>query len=95
MFCVTVIFQVLPDRRDRFLARVAQQAKDSLDGEPGCHRFDVWSDASRPAEVYLYEVYEDRAAFDSHMQTRHFKAFDRDIADWVADKSVTLWADRH
>ncbi|MFK7944291.1 MAG: putative quinol monooxygenase [Paracoccaceae bacterium] len=56
--------------------------------EPGCQRFDVWQDPADPARVCLYEVYNDRAAFDAHLVSAHFKAFDAEVASWVMDKQV-------
>ncbi len=40
--------------------------------------------------VFLYEVYDDAAAFDAHKRTPHFAAFDRDSVPFVAAKVVTL-----
>lgn len=94
MYCVTVLFELLPAHRTQFRARVARQAQDSLRDEPGCHRFDVWTDPARPDQVYLYEVYEDRAAFETHLASTHFKAFDQEVAGWVSDKTVALWQEQ-
>ncbi len=94
MYCVTVLFEVLSQHRTAFRARVARQAEDSLREETGCHRFDVWTDPARPDRVYLYEVYQDRAAFETHLASPHFKAFDQEVACWVSDKTVALWQDQ-
>ena len=34
---------------------------------------DVIQDANHMDRVWLYEVYKDKAAFDAHVQTPHFK----------------------
>ncbi len=94
MYCVTVLFEVRPDRYEAFRSRVVRQANDSIEQESGCHRFDVWTDPARSQQVYLYEIYEDRAAFDAHLQSKHFKAFDQEVADWVTDKQVVLWGEK-
>ena len=86
-YAVCVTFVVAPEHADAFRERVAAQARDSR-AEPGCRAFDAWSDAGRPHAVFLYEVYDDRAAFEAHLATPHFAAFDRDIAAWVRDKRV-------
>lgn len=87
MYLVAVTFRIHPDHAAAFLARVQQQATDSLE-EPGCRRFDVWQAPGDPAGVFLYEIYDDRAAFDVHLASAHFKAFDAEVAPWVAAKTV-------
>ena len=90
-YAVTVTFEIRPDHVEAFRARVRRQAEDSLAKEPGCHRFDVWLDAARPTQVYLYELYDDRAAFDAHRETPRYKDFDKTVTDWVAGKQVATW----
>ncbi|MEM7059360.1 MAG: putative quinol monooxygenase [Pseudomonadota bacterium] len=91
MYLVAVTFQIVPDRAASFAARVAQQATDSLT-EEGCQRFDVWQAPDNPAKVFLYEIYDDRAAFEVHLATDHFKAFDAEVGPWIEEKAVeTGW----
>ena len=87
MFLVAVTFHIAPARADEFLARVQQQATDSLT-ETGCSRFDVWQAPGDATTVFLYEIYDDRAAFDVHLGSPHFLAFDAEVASWVTDKKV-------
>jgi quinol monooxygenase YgiN len=92
VYVVTVTFRVHPVRADEFLAAMRENAVTSLASEPGCHRFDVAIGEDGPTTVFLYELYSDRAAFDAHLASAHFKAFDRAVADWVAEKSVQTYA---
>ena len=87
MYLVVVTFQIAPDHAQAFAARVAQQAADSLTEEV-CQRFDVWQAPDDPSRVFLYEIYDDRAAFDVHLASDHFKAFDAEVGPWVTDKVV-------
>lgn len=91
MFLVAVTFDIVAEHAAAFRARVAQQAADSLT-EEGCHRFDVWNDSGAIEQVFLFEIYTDRAAFDVHLASAHFKAFDAEVAPWIADKSVEMWS---
>ena len=50
------------ERAEAFRDRVRRQATDSLE-EPGCRRFDVWCDTGDCSRVFLFEIYDDRAAF--------------------------------
>ncbi|EAR51320.1 hypothetical protein OG2516_17865 [Oceanicola granulosus HTCC2516] len=96
MHCVSVEFEVRPGAEADFVARVAQQAADSLRLEEGCHVFDVWQGGDSPLRVFLYEVYTDAAAFEAHLGMDHFNAFDAEVADCVADKRVRRWEEvRH
>jgi (4S)-4-hydroxy-5-phosphonooxypentane-2,3-dione isomerase len=74
-----------------FLARVRQQAQNSLALEAACHVFDVAVDPADSARVLLYEVYGDREAFNAHLRSAHFKAFDAEVAGWLESKVVELW----
>ena len=91
MYCVTVLFKVAPENADTFVGRVRRQASTSMEKETGCLQFDVWTDENRPEDVFLYEVYSDRAAFDAHRASRHFKAFAQKTADVIIDKTIATW----
>ncbi len=88
MYVVTVVFSVGPDHIGDFRAAMAVQARASLEDEPDCHQFDVAYDPDDPAACFLYELYRDKAAFDGHFATPHFKAFDATVAPWIASKHV-------
>lgn len=88
MFVVTVRFSVHPEHADHFRAAMLEQARNSLDLEPGCHQFDVATDADNPTAIFLYELYTDKAAFDLHLASPHFEAFDKMVSPWVEHKSV-------
>lgn len=90
MYVVTVTFETAPDDAAAFLARVRQQAADSLRDEPGCHRFDVCTEADS-ARVFLYEIYSDAAAFQAHLETPHYKAFNAEVGPIVRYKTVETW----
>lgn len=91
MYVVTVTFRINPDHTDRFLEAMRENARLSLEREPGCHRFDVALGENGPETVFLYELYTDRAAFDAHLEADHFKSFDATVADWVASKDVACY----
>ena len=73
------------------MQRVGQQARDSLDKEPDCHLFDVCISDDRPNFVFLYEVYTDPQAFQLHLESDYFLAFDAEVGDWVVDKVVAQY----
>jgi len=91
MFVVTVDFEVEGKEVEVFLERVRRQARDSLQKEAGCHRFDVCESAARPGRVFLYELYDDADAFAVHLASDHFRDFDRAVSSIVRSKTVDTW----
>ena len=88
-FAITVAFAVRPDRRKKFVKLVRMNAAASLKAETGCLRFDVLAPIEKGGpDVVLYEVYTDRAAFDAHLASTHFLAFDQATRDMVTAKTV-------
>lgn len=91
MFAVTVVLKTDPTQREAFQALMRTNAQTSLAEEPGCHRFDICRNADDPDTVFLYELYDDRAAFEAHLQSAHFKSFDAAVADMVLGKEVITY----
>lgn len=90
MFAVCVWFEVEPVNAAEFEQLVMQQALNSLQREPDCHQFDVCRDPERPQRFYLYELYTDRAAFDDHLTSAHFRDFDATVTPMLRSKTVEL-----
>jgi autoinducer 2-degrading protein len=84
---VAVVFEVRPEHLATFRAAILENARTSLQVEPGCLVFDVCEHADSPV-FFLYELYEDAAAFDEHLRSAHFNSFDALTAGWVIDKRV-------
>lgn len=91
MYVVTVVFEISSGFEEAFRSAVKLQAENSLALEEACRRFDVCVDPARPDRVFLYEIYDDRAAFDAHLASDHFAAFDSKVADMIASKTVETW----
>lgn len=88
-YVIIVDFQLKPGTRGEFRRLIDANARASATTEPGCRRFDVLEPAGEADRVLLYEIYNDRAAFDAHKITSHFAAFDSASADLVTSKAVT------
>jgi quinol monooxygenase YgiN len=88
MFAVTVLFQIEAGQMDAFMPLMIDNARASIRLEPGCRQFDVCADPARPQDIFLYEIYDDEAAFKAHLQTAHFLSFDAKVASMVTDKTV-------
>ena len=88
MIAVVVNLEVKPDQIDAFLPLMMENARASVEAEPGCHQFDVSQSADDLGQIFLYEVYDDAAAFQRHLTMPHFKSFDAAVADMLTKKSV-------
>ena len=87
-FVIVVDFHLKPGAKAAFRRLIDDNARASCRDEPGCRRFDVLEAPNDADRILLYEIYDDRAAFDAHIKTRHFARFNEDSAALVADKKV-------
>ena len=92
MFAVIVTFTLKPGAMQAFMPLITENAATSLRVEPGCHQFDVATDPARPDDVFLYELYTDASAFEAHLATEHFIAFDAAVAEHIAAKDVKTYS---
>ena len=91
MYVVTVVFVAKSAHREAFREAMLRNAQASREREPGCRQFDVCVDPTDSATIFLYEIYDDRAAFEAHARSDHFREFDTTVRDWVAHKAVTIY----
>jgi (4S)-4-hydroxy-5-phosphonooxypentane-2,3-dione isomerase len=88
VYVIVVDFKIKPERLAEFMPLMLENARASRETEPGCRVFDVCVDRKQETSVYLYEIYDDRAAFDAHLESAHFKSFDAAVAPMIAAKVV-------
>ena len=91
MYIVTVNFTIDPVQWNAFLPLMFENARTSRETEIGCHQFDVSVDPARQDVVFLYEVYDDRAAFDAHLASAHFLTFKQATASMITAREVGNW----
>jgi quinol monooxygenase YgiN len=73
---------------DEFVAHSLDDGRDSVANEPGCRQFDVHVPADGSPSVVLYEVYDDRAAFEAHLTTPHFARWRDATQGWISERRV-------
>ena len=88
MYVIIVNFEIDPEQIDAFLSLMRENAVASARDEPGCRQFDVCYDPDHPGDVFLCEVYDDRAAFEAHLLMPHFKSSDAATACMIRSKKV-------
>lgn len=82
-----VDFDILPAERENYLAAITENGMASVK-EPGCRRFDILNLASDPNHFFLYEVYDNDAAVQSHRTTDHFKKYAAATAKMIAKREA-------
>jgi len=75
MFIVLVRVQVRPELLDEFKTAILENAKLSVQRDPGCVRFDVLQQEDDATRWFFYEVYEREQAWVDHRASAHFLAF--------------------
>lgn len=91
MYVVCVTFKIKNENIDQFMPLMMENAKASLEQEAQCHQFDVCVDESDKSTIFLYELYDDEAAFKVHLASPHFKEFDAAVGNMIADKKVQIF----
>ena len=82
-----VDLDINPADTAKFLEFVKENGAASVK-EPGCHEFNITVLAKDPNHVFLYEVYDNEAALNSHRATDHFKKFAAATASMVTGRNV-------
>ena len=88
MQVLMVTLKIRPEHREAFIEAMLEDARGSVQNEPGCLRFDVLQDDQEPNTLHLYEVYRDQAALEAHRQAPHYIRWRNTVADWHAEPPV-------
>jgi quinol monooxygenase YgiN len=74
-FALVVRFTVRPGSENDFDALVSRTAASIRESEPGTLVYACHQVANAPQQRIFYELYQDRAAFDTHEEQPHVKHF--------------------
>ena len=91
MLVVIVFFEAKESHVSDLGTALLAHARNSLDKEPGCRQFDIAQDPLDPAGYFLYEVYDDEAAFKAHCDSTHFAEAETKCTPWIAHKKVLTY----
>ncbi len=84
MNALVVKIKMKAEFRDRFLKEMWADAIGSEENEPGCLMFNIVNDAADPNILYLFEVYKDADAIETHKKMPHFVKWLDATKDWLA-----------
>lgn len=80
--------EVYPEMLDEYMEFAKEVGTVSTSVEPGVLTLFSMQDKTDPCKIYLLEIYADQAAYQSHIQTPHFKKYKAGTAKMV--KSLKL-----
>ncbi|MBI5017220.1 MAG: antibiotic biosynthesis monooxygenase [Deltaproteobacteria bacterium] len=75
---------IKPEHRQAFIVEMLKDGVGSEKNEPGCLMFNVAQDEADPDVLYLFEVYRDADAVETHTKTPHFLRWVEATKDWHA-----------
>ena len=87
-YVVCVEFEIRPELFAAFRPLMIENARVSARDEPGCRQFDVCVPEDGTPRVFLYEVYDDEAAFEAHLETAHFKRFAEATREMIVGRRI-------
>ncbi|WP_145140014.1 putative quinol monooxygenase [Roseomonas gilardii] len=90
-FVVLAEFRLKPEGRARFIELARADAQGSVANEPGCRQFDLLLSEEDETLAVLHEVYDSRAAFETHLTMPHYLPFRDGVPDLVTGRSVRFF----
>lgn len=80
--------EIYPEKREAYMAAVAENAEASLRLEPGVLTMYAVAEKDDPCRITVLETYADEASYLSHLQTPHFRKYKTGTLEMV--KSLDL-----
>ena len=80
--------EVVPEYLEEYLAFAKEVGETSVKVEPGVLTLFSMQTKENPCKIYILEIYADKEAYQSHLQTAHFKKYKEGTAKMV--KSLKL-----
>ncbi|MDD6186013.1 MAG: amidohydrolase family protein [Bacteroidales bacterium] len=80
--------EVVPEYLEEYLAYAKEVGVTSVKVEPGVLTLFSMQTKEDPCKIYILEIYADKEAYQSHLQTAHFKKYKEGTAQMV--KSLKL-----
>ncbi len=89
---LVVELEIAQGQKERFLARALAHRENVLKNEPGCQRFDILVPQEGGDIVFLYEIYADQKAVETHIATPYMKEYLSDTGPMIANRKRTTCA---
>ena len=79
-------------QRDSYVAQAQTHRINVLANEPECDRYDIFVPDDDENTVFLYEVYADMNAVETHLCTIYMKTYGEATASLVKDRNITRYS---
>lgn len=87
LYVNAVDLDINPADTEKFLAALKENGAAAVK-EPGCREFNIHVQANNPNHVFIYEVYDNAAALETHRATDHFKTYAAATANMTTKRDV-------
>ena len=88
-FAVIVIFKIVESKIEEF-KKALQFHSENTWGETGSIKFVSYSVEDDPSTIFLYELYENRTAFEAHTKTNYIVKF-RDMTSALHREPAVIY----
>jgi quinol monooxygenase YgiN len=85
-FVLVVELEIDPAQLEPFKAAIKENGETAVRAEPGCLSFNAVFEKDNPTRVRLFEIYQNAAAFQAHLETPHFKKYAETTKDMVKSR---------
>ena len=75
--------EIDPAQLEAYKTAVSEEIESSVRAEPGVLALYAVSDKDNPARVMVFEIYTDRDAYKTHIETPHFRKYKATTQDMV------------
>jgi quinol monooxygenase YgiN len=75
--------EIDPGQLDAYRALLSEEIEASVEKEPGVLMLHAVAERERPERIRILEVYANRAAYEAHLTTPHFRKYKAGTADMV------------
>jgi autoinducer 2-degrading protein len=91
MYAVLVFLEAKPGYRDKLEPALFVNARNALDREPGCRRFDVLRDTVDGNGFLLFELYDNAAAHRAHLELPQYAEYRLLVDPWIESRRVLTY----
>ncbi len=90
-FCIAVRWTMMTGEEERVIG-LAQSMLAPSNAEPGCQVYILHRDPADPSALFLYEQYDDQAAFQAHCDSPHFKTtVEAEVFPRLTDRRLEIY----
>jgi quinol monooxygenase YgiN len=81
--------EVEPAQREAFIASVKEEMDESVRVEPGVLAMYAVAQKDDPSRFRFFEIYADEAAYDTHLESPHFRKYRATTQPMIRSRALT------